>query len=325
MTCSGHEAMPLIGTRKYPKGPNLKRLEHHRVTASRTVIAFSAPAHRHDAIQAQPALSGSINLYDESRFGRYKKNDLAEPASMGLALKDWRFTGLPILDGTGVIGDMTFELSIENMPEFASLFHPRHLECAIERYIYKAYTAYRIPGECRQNWQLKTINGIEWAGYQSVGYAGFRSAEECYESVWHTPITDQHLLTVRFDQVIRKKRTRLAEIYEIIIDQVMISFDIHLSPDAQSQQDYIRKNFPNEQLSENLPPYEFDEIELLERLELINRVSAENNHDLTIPDDVFEGMVQQKDSEQKRRAKETKKRVLESHLRFKSIESVPPD
>ena len=312
------EAMPLIGTRKYPKGPDLKRLEHHRVTASGTEIAFSAPAHRHDAIQVQPALTGSINLYDESRFGRYKKNDLAEPASMGLALKDWRFTGLPILDGTGVIGDMTFEVSIENMPEFASLFHTRHLECAIERYLYKAYTAYRIPGECRQNWQLKTINGIEWAGYQSVGYTGFRSAEECYESVWHTPITDQHLLTVRFDQVIRKKRTRLAEIYETIIDRVMNSFEIQLSCDTKSQQEYIRQKFPNERLSGTLLPYEFEEYEVDNEYDLIDEIGAQNNFEL--PHEEVKKLWETEKKRQRQMKNEARARVIESHLRFKLME-----
>jgi hypothetical protein len=310
--------MPFLGTRRYPKGPDLKRLEHHRVTASGTEITFSAPAHRHDAIQVQPALAGSINLYDESRFGRYKKNDLAEPASMGLALKDWRFTGLPILDGTGVIGDMTFEVSIENMPEFASLFHPRHLECAIERYIYKAYTAYRIPGECRQNWQLKTINGIEWAGYQSVGYAGFRSAEECYESVWHTPITDQHLLTVRFDQVIRKKRTRLAEIYETIIDRVLNSFEIQLSCDAKSQQEYIRQKFPNERLSGTLLPYEFEEYEVDNEYDLIDEIGAQNNFEL--PHEEVKKLWETEKKRQRQMKNEARARVIESHLRFKLME-----
>lgn len=204
------------------------------------------------------------------------------------------------------------------MPEFSNLFHPRHLECAVERYIYTAHTAYRIPGECRKNWQVKAINGTQWVSYKSTGYAGFRSAEACYESVWHTPITDDHLLTVRFDQVIRKKRTRLAEVYQKIIDQVMNSFEIDLSPDAKSQQTKIQVQYPNERLNERLPPYDFEDFDLLERLELINLVSAENNHDLSIPDNIFEAQVQKKDREQKQRAKDIKERILASHLRFKA-------
>lgn len=46
--------MFFLGTRRHPKGPDIKRLEHHRIAVSRTVITFSAPANRYDAIQAQP-------------------------------------------------------------------------------------------------------------------------------------------------------------------------------------------------------------------------------------------------------------------------------
>jgi hypothetical protein len=312
--------MLLIGTRKFPKGPDLKRSEQHSISVSGTRIAFSAPPH--DAIQATPPLSGSFNLYDASHFGRFNKTDQVEPASFTLELKDWRFNGIPLLDGTGVIGDMKFKVSIVSMPEFASLFHPRHLECAVERYIYTAYTAYRIPGECRQNWRVIKINGKEWVNYESMGYPGYRNAEECYESVWHTPITDQHLLTVRFDQVIRKKRTRLAEIYESIIDRVMNSFEIQLSSDAQSQQQYIRQKFPNEGLSKNLPPYEFEEFELDNEYELIGNISAQHNFEL--PHEKVKRLWEIEKKRQRQMQKETRARVVESHLRFKSVESGPP-
>lgn len=310
--------MPLIGTRKFPKGPDLKRSEQHSISVSGTRIAFSAPAHRHDAIQATPPLSGSFNLYDASHFGRFNKKDQVEPASFTLELKDWRFNGIPLLDGTGVIGDMKFKVSIVSMPEFASLFHPRHLECAVERYIYTAYTAYRIPGECRQNWRVIKINGKEWVNYESMGYPGYRNAEECYESVWHTPITDQHLLTVRFDQVIRKKRTRLAEVYQKIIEQVMNSFEIQLSLDAQAQQELIRTTHPEEQLSETLPPYVFEEYEVDNEYDLIDEIGAQHNFEL--PHEEVKRLWEIEKKRQRQMQKETRVRVIESHLRFKLME-----
>lgn len=308
--------MPFIGTRKYPKGPDLKRLEHHRITASGTEVDFLAPKHNNGGIPANPVKPVIMNLYEAGLFGRYDEQDLAEPPSSGVALKYWEFTGLPVVDGTGELGDMMFHVTISDMYEFQSLFRSRNLECAIERIIYASPHGYCNPGECRKNWQVRVINGTQWVSYQSTGYAGFRNAEECYETVWHTPITDQHLLTVRFDQVIRKKRTRLAEVYEKIIDLVMGSVKIQLSSDAKAQQAYIKQLYPDERLSEYLPPYQFEEIELLEELDLINLVSAENNHDLSIPDDIFDAQVQQKDQEQRRRAEETRSKILASHLRF---------
>src|SRR5690606_1725572 len=215
---------------------------------------------------------GVINLYEEALFRRFDEDEIAEPGSLGLLLKYWEFTGIPVLDGTGELGDMRLAVSIESMAEFSSLFRPKRLECAIERFIYTSSDAYRLSGECRMNWRVVTINENVWVNYQSTGYAGFRNAEECYESVWHTPISDQHLLTVRFDQVIRKKRTRLAEVYQNIINKVMSSFEIQLSSDSQSQLDAIKRNFPCETLSEPLPPYEFEEIDILGRLDLINQI-----------------------------------------------------
>lgn len=310
--------MPLIGTRKFPKGPNLRHLERHDFNLSGTRLTFSAPEYYHDVIAESPSNGKTFNLYDERLFGRLEAQDADEPPVLWLQFKRWRFKGIPLIDGTGVLGDMTLETTVSHMPEFESLFRPRHMEGAIERHIYSSPNSYKISGECRQRWTIKTINDMEWISYQSTGYAGFRNAEECYETVWHTPITDQHLLTVRFDQVIRKKRTRLAEVYEKIIDLVMGSVKIQLSSDAKAQQAYIKQLYPDERLSEYLPPYQFEEIELLEELDLINLVSAENNHDLSIPDDIFDAQVQQKDQEQRRRAEETRSKILASHLRFKA-------
>ena len=205
--------MPLLGTRRYPKGPKMKYFELHKMDVSGTHIEFAAPRHNHNTISPLPDIEeNNINLYDTEQFSRYNNKNKDEPATFGLCLKYWRYFGIPLLDGTGVLGDVTFNPSISYMPEFTSLFHPRHLECAIERYIYKAPDTYRLTGFCRENWKSVKLNGITWVNYRSQGSAGFRNAEEVYESVWHTPITDQHLLTVRFDQVIRFKRTRLAEV-----------------------------------------------------------------------------------------------------------------
>ena len=315
--------MPLIGTRTHPKVPDLKSLERHEIIASGTVITFCAPKHNDSGITANPVLTKKINLYDPTFFGRYEDKDLTEPASYGATLKHWEFTGVPVLDGTGELGDMMFHVTISDMPEFASLFRPRHFECVIERCIFTSPHAYRISGECRMNWNVRTLNNIPWVNYRSNGYAEFRSAEECYESVWHTPITNQHLLTVRFDQVIRKKRTSLAESYETIIDRVMNSFEIQLSSDAQSQQQYIRQKFPNEGLSKNLPPYEFEEFELDNEYELIGNISAQHNFEL--PHEEVKRLWEIEKKRQRQMQKETRARVVESHLRFKSVESDPPD
>lgn len=311
--------MPLIGTRKYPKGPDLKRLEQHKIIASGTEIVFLAPKHNDSGIPANPVTVKTINLYDPTLFGRYEEKDLTEPASYGVVLKHWEFTGIPILDGTGELGDMMLHITISDMQQFSSLFRPRHFECVIERCIFTSPHAYRISGECRMNWKVCSINNILWVNYRSNGYAGFRSAEECYESVWHTPLTDQHLLTVRFAQVIRKKRTRLAEVYETIIDRVMNSFEIKLSSDAKLQQENVRQHFPEETLSKTLPPYVFEEFELDNEYELIGDIGAQHNFEL--PHEEVKKLWEAEKKRQRQMQKETRARVIESHLRFKSLKT----
>src|SRR5690606_39689356 len=76
--------MPFIGTRKYPKGPDLKRLEHHRITASGTEVDFLAPKHNNGGIPANPVKPVIMNLYEAGLFGRYDEQDLAEPPSTRL-------------------------------------------------------------------------------------------------------------------------------------------------------------------------------------------------------------------------------------------------
>src|SRR5690606_21255371 len=246
---------------------------------------------------------------------RFDEDEIAEPGSLGLLLKYWEFTGIPVLDGTGELGDMRLAVSIESMAEFSSLFRPRRLECAIERFIYTSSDAYRLSGKCRMNWRVTTINGSVWANYQSTGYAGFRNAEECYESVWHMPISDQHLLTVRFDQVIRKKRTRLAEVYQTIIDKVMNSFEVQLSSDAQAQQRVAKENYPDETLSESLPPYEFETFEPDNEYELMSKISAQHNFELQHEE--VKRLWEAEKQRQREVVNDTRTRVIASHLHFR--------
>lgn len=313
--------MPLIGTRKFPKGPSLKHLEEHLFNLSGTRVKFLAPKHYHHSIPAAPANNGDFNLYEKELFKRFEEDDLSEPSTLWLKFRRWEFTGMPLLDGTGFLGGMTMGLTIQHMPEFESLFSPKKFECAIERYIYTSPDTYRDSGACRLDWKLVKFNNLLWVSYYS-DHMRDKDGYAC-QSLWHIPITDQHMFTVCFNQTITKRRTRLPQIYQAIINQVMSSFEIQLSSDAQSQRDYIKTNYPDEQLSEALSPYEFEEVEILERLELINQVSAENNHDFSIPDDVFEAQVQGKDRDQKRKAKNIKEHILASHLRFKDKNEKP--
>lgn len=67
--------MPLIGTRKNPKGPDLRNLETHLFNLSGTRVKFRAPAHYHDAIGATPPHKENVNLYEQDLFDRLDEEE----------------------------------------------------------------------------------------------------------------------------------------------------------------------------------------------------------------------------------------------------------
>lgn len=115
---------------------------------------------------------------------------------------------------------------------------------------------------------------------------------------------------------------RLAELYETFIDRIMNSFEVQLSSDSQSQQEYVKQSFPDEKLIEVLPHYVFEEFELDNEYELIGNISAQHNFELP------HGEVKSPGKQKKRQRqiqKEIRTRVIESHLHFKSTETCSPD
>ncbi|WP_157209921.1 hypothetical protein [Marinimicrobium agarilyticum] len=308
--------MRLIGTRKNPKGPSLSRPESHRLDLSGTKVQFEAPRHNDALVPDQSDLAINLNIYDPKRFGQSEKSNSDEIPTRALAVKWWEYTGLPILDGTGYLGRIEFQVYLSHMPAFSSLFRPKSLECAVERYIYMSPSSTQYPGTNRLDWRVIDINGSRWVNYGMIGWTAMYNAEEVYTSFWQIPVTDEHLLTVEFVQVIALKRTNLKQAFQKVIDAVMNSFTIELSSDAAAQKAQVEKDHPGEVLSESLPPYEFDHVELKNVYELTNIVSQEFNHDPSIPFEKVDKVVQEKDKEQREQAEAVRKRVLGSHLRF---------
>ncbi|WP_027330768.1 hypothetical protein [Marinimicrobium agarilyticum] len=256
------------------------------------------------------------NIYDDALFSRFYEDNAAEPPRMELAVKWWEYTGLPILDGTGYLGQIRFRIFLNRMPEFSSLFRPKNLECAVERYIYTSPSSTRYPGTNRLDWRIADINGSRWVNYGMIGWTAMYSAEEVYTSFWQIPITDEHLLTVEFVQVIALKRTNLKQVFQKVIDAVMNSFTIELSSDAAAQKARVEKEYLGETLSKSLPPYEFDHLEALTGLEMVQKVSESLNHDLSIPKADFDEIVAKEEKKQEEELKAIRERVLQSHLRF---------
>lgn len=116
--------------------------------------------------------------------------------------------------------------------------------------------------------------------------------------------------------------TRLAEVYETFIDRIMNGFEVQLSSDSQSHQEYVKQRFPDEKLSKILPHYVFEEFELDNEHELTGNISAQQNFEL--PHEEVKNSGKQ-EKRQRQIQKEIRTRVIESHLHFKSTETCSPD
>lgn len=308
--------MPLIGTRRNPKGPSLAKLENHRLILSGTQVQFKAPTHNDPQVPDQGESDVNLNIYDVQRFGRLGDDNADEIPTRALAVKWWEYTGIPVFDGTGYLGRMEFQVNLSHMPAFSSLFRPITLECAIERYIYMSPSSTQYPGTNRLDWRVVEINGSQWVNYGMIGWTAMYNAEEVYTSFWQIPITDEHLLTVEFVQVIALKRTNLKQAFQKVIDAVMSSFHLELSEDASAQKAKVEKDYPGERLSESLLPYEFDHVEIKDVYELTHIASQEFNHDPSVPFEEIDRVVKEKDKEQREQSECVRQRVLQSHLRF---------
>jgi len=273
-----------------------------------------APKQNHELIERDETTSETLNIYGNQYFGRFDEADKHEPVASGLVFRDWVFSGFL----GRRIGDMKLQICVSKMPEFVSLFRPRHLECAIERFIYASSYSPGISGESRLHWTLRNCNNSAWVNYNLIGNPGFHNAEEVVGSVWHIPITDEHLLSVYFKEIIRIKNSRLHETYQKLIEKVMSSFTIKLSEDAQRQKEAVQSQYPDEKLSEHLPPYEFETYPEIDEYELAKQVSARYNYEK--PYKELKPEILEEEESQRRKVEEVRQRVLASHLRFRGSE-----
>jgi len=300
-----------------PIGSNLHRFSERKINLSGTSISIIVPDNNcYPAPGGEPEIQ-SYNLYD-LKFSRWKKLHKFEPERFGLLGRAWEYKR--ILNVNGSVADARFHVNVIRMPEFQSLFRPRRLECAIERLIYATPNfSTQESGKNRLDWQI--FDGLNrWIRY---GYVGERALYNCKEHVgvvWQMPLTDEHLLSVVFrfiyysdSHVARKRCSELMEL-------VMKSFRVELSADAVRQKAAMEAAYPYEKLSASLPPYTFETAKVLNRYDLIGKVSEQIDYDTSCPDDKFDALVKEADLKQRKHSKDVRRRVLRSHLRFEELE-----
>ncbi len=306
--------MPLFGTRKKPKGPLLDKTCTLNVNMSGVSLSLAYPESNDWVYQKIEDLTGSINLYDTSNFE--KEDD--EPCSLSTCMLSriyWVFQGLPFFSGD-YIGRLGMAVSIFHMPTFTSLFKQRRFQCAMERYNYKT-SVKNLSIESVSNYNQHTINGTDWANYES-----HTEDSTVFQTVWQTPITDEHLLTIRFSQDGDFNKSGLKAAFSKVIDLVMNNVKLELPNDIKTRKEEIERKFPYESLPKSLPPYEFEYYYPTNVLDLVRKVSAKYNHEIT-PDmqGNFDAEVSRLEELEKQKQQATHQKNLDHHMRFEQLEA----
>ncbi len=203
--------MVFFGTNNNPKGPSLNSLEEHQINLSGISLNLRMPVSNIrtyvDKVNKQ-----TKNLYDPTEFHSSIHEDPCTPPELSLITNGWRYKGFTLFDNE--MGRMLMDCSVAHMPEFNSLFRPRRLECAIERFIYLS-ELFSWDIESRLGYELRIINGINWAHYTCRAEEEESSARQ---SVWQTPLTDEHLLTIFFNQTGKLEKTGLKAAYSRLVE-----------------------------------------------------------------------------------------------------------
>lgn len=299
-----------------PIGPNLHRLSERKINLSGTSISVKVPDNNYWPEPKSETEAQSYNLYD-MEFYRWKKLYKFEPENRCMLARAWQYKRTFARGSTAKV-----ELSVEiaRMPEFQSLFRPRRLECAIERMIYaKPHFSTQESGKNRLNWQI-VDGGNRWIRYDYMGSGWEYNGAEHVGAVWHYPLTDEHLLSVVFRFIYRSKSELARKKCTELMELVMKSFRVELSADALRQKAAMEAAYPYEKLSASLPPYTFETAKVLNRYDLIGKISEQIDHDTSYPDDKFEELVKAADFKQRKHSKDVRRRVLRSHLRFEELE-----
>ena len=307
--------MPLFGTSKNPKGPDLENLQSYKVNLSGVDLSLKLPKNNDNVFKGVEK-QGPLNLYDSSIYHKHE-DDPSNLAGCGLVDKNWLFHGLPIFSGD-YIGRLCLTVSVCHMPSFQSLFRPHRFISAIQRFMYKTVLNSVQIKEVYNN-TSKVVNGVKWFNQHSQTTL---EGSTVFRTVWQVAISDEHLLTILFDKEGEEKSEGLKAAFSKVIDLVMNSVKLKLPNDIKTRKEEIEKKFPYESLPKSLPPYEFEYYYPTNVLDLVRKVSAKYNHEIT-PDmqEKFDAEVSQLEELEKQKQQATHQKNLDHHMRFEELEA----
>lgn len=262
-----------------PKGPSFTWASTVRTQIAGTGIEFKLPKHsprhanneqtRPERDYAYERLRFSSKFSDEdATLGR--KNHFEE---MLLLWRSWAFNG-PWL--TGTLAELSLSVRLVkpiNYDQKFSLFHPRAMEMIISDYLTFLY-GHRLD-KFRNNIQ-EYIAPVDWLPLNnlSVNTASMRAVSQDFtphrrnSRMVFFPIVEDIMMLFSFDPS-RLKNLPVVELDKLVdpkpmhdmIDKIINSIQLKLSPEAQAQQAKALEGLADTSLIKNFPPIKWDNLD----------------------------------------------------------------
>ena len=300
-----------ISSGNNPKGPDLTHKEKYVFDLSGSHLEIVTPHSNYKKMPDRLTSRFSGNIYDLAEMSDAATGSKARTyRSLGCGARYWRFSGLPIFQPE--LASLKLGVSVAHFPEFGSLFRPRRFEKAIERRLYcgdgtatKSYTN-------RANWLLCDKAHWLWVSYEIIQDITRRGLGDVY---WCTPISDEHMLTLHFEKSFFSKNAEtLEKAFKPVIDCVTNSIKFTPSSDAIQQRKEAQEQYPHEKLSESMPPYVFDRVEVQDEVYIFTQVSKKHSDSWTY--EQIDKEAKRIHKQQQKEAMELEEKILASHLAF---------
>lgn len=258
-----------------PKGPSFEAARTIVTKIDGTRIKFRAPKHKPRRASYEPTMPSTSYSSKDVNYRIDRGDKINVPydwAHFRLFEHSWIFNG-PWFSGTRAHLDMYVDLAKPvNYPnQGMSLFHPR----AFEQFV-GDYLTYHFAGGISENSEGKCyrIAPVDWQPFTSVPViaAKFKVVSDQSVITWtpkHNlvfPISNELMVVISFEpnqlvnispQEERDKRVSASTMIELIED-IISSLEIELSPEAKVQQEAATKDLEDTSLISDYPPLDWN-------------------------------------------------------------------
>jgi len=262
-----------------PRGPSFQRAQAVCSSIAGTEIQFRVPKHSPRHSNNKEVFPGKRYALDELRFSsRFKEEDVLRGVKddweeMLFLYRAWAFNG-PWF--TGTLGELRLSLwlirSVNSEQKF-SLFHPRAMEMTIGDYLTSLY-GHRLNKS--RNYIQEYIAPIDW---QPLNHLPINTVSLWVKSQDFTPyrrnnrmiffpVADDMLVLFSFDPSRLKNvpdsemdNCVSAESMYDLMDQIISSIKVELSPEAKEQQKKALEGLVDTSLVKEFPPIKWDKLD----------------------------------------------------------------